>query len=157
MSTQEAFATLLRDHVGPGLRQLGFKGTRGAYAADRNGAYVNLGFQRSAFGDRDLQRFTINVTVAPIDAWHAARTTHPFLPQRPAASAIYRPQLFGLQIWQKRIGHLMPDGTDHWWRFSTSSDLWALSAEVIDTIWDYALPFIEAQLTAPRSSDIDAR
>ncbi|MEW5990496.1 MAG: DUF4304 domain-containing protein [Chloroflexota bacterium] len=151
-TTQEAYATLLRDHIGPALRALGFKGSRGAYTADRREAFVNLGFQRSAFGDRTRADFTINVTVAPVAEWNAARAAHPVLGRRPAASGFYLPHLFGTGAWQARIGHLMPDGRDHWWMLTPESDVRALAEEVITALTAFAVPAIEAHL--PRNPDM---
>jgi hypothetical protein len=153
-TSQEAYATLHRAYVGPALRSLGFKGSMGRYTADRPDAYVTLGFQRSMFGDRAEALFTINVSVVPIDAWQAARATNRWLPARPAPSAGYGPRLFNGSIWVSRIGLLLPERHDHWWKLTPATDLGALSTEVIAAITRGAMPAIEAQLLQFSSRDI---
>lgn len=145
-TTQEAYVELLRDHIGPGLRAIGFKGSRGAYTADRRGAYVGLGFQRSAFGDREHTSFTINITVAPVAAWNAARAAHPGLGVRPAPSSVYLEHLFGTNSWQARIGRLVPKGGTHWWTLTPQTDVGVLGLEVVETVRAFALPAIELHL-----------
>ncbi len=47
----------------------------------------------------------------------AAREARSHLPERPAPNTFY-----GESAWQTRIGKLTPEGEDHWWTFSTTSD-----------------------------------
>lgn len=137
-TAQEALAALLREHIGPKLRALGFKGSGAAWTADRPGVLVGLGVQRSVHGTREQTEFTINVTVVSIDAWNALRIERPYLPARPAANTRYGPA-----VWQRRIGSLMPGGRDRWWTIGPTSDLGALADEVADPISEHVLPAIE--------------
>ena len=141
-TAQDAFAELIRDYVGPTLRRLGFKGSGGSWTADRPGYFVALGFQRSVWGDRLETRFTMNVTVASIDVWNAARESRPYLPARPAPNTVY-----GSDIWQRRIGDLLPGHRDHWWTINPGSDLAALARDVTAAIAAHAVPAIQRQLS----------
>jgi hypothetical protein len=145
-TTKEAFASLIRAHVSPALRSLGFKGSGGIYAADLPTIYVIVGFQRSAWGDRRHTDFTVNLTVASIASWEGARATHPVLPARPSPNVGYMDSLFGTDAWQSRLGFLMPEPRDRWWSLSPDTNLPRLSAEVVAAIRQYGLPAIEEQV-----------
>ena len=141
-SAQAALGELMRVHLGPRLRALGFKGSGASWTRDRAGFLVCLGVQRSVYGDRGVSEFTVNVTAVSIDAWKALRGERPYLPARPAANTRYGPV-----VWQRRIGLLMPEGLDRWWTITSTSDLPALAEDVADAIAEHVLPAIEGATT----------
>ncbi len=145
-TTQEAYASLLRDHIAPALRLLGFKGSGASFTADQEGVLVNLGFERSRWGDRRETLIAVNLTVASIDDWARARTAFPFLPSRPATNEGYLEHLFGTGAWQDRVGSLMPGRRDRWWTLRTSTDLASLAEEIVSAIRDYGMPAIAKQV-----------
>jgi hypothetical protein len=66
------------------------------------------------YSDRNEIRFTLNLTVASKQKWAEMRAQskgrpHPHT-SRPAANNSY-----GKDMWQRRIGQLLPTHSDHWW------------------------------------------
>lgn len=156
-TTQEAYTSLLRDHIAPALRSLGFKGSGASFTADRDGVIVNLGFERSRFGDRRETLIAVNLTVASMDDWARARESFPFLPPRPAPNEGYLEQ-FGTGAWQDRVGLLMPGGRDRWWTLRTSTVLASLAEEIVSAIRHYGIPAIAKQVNERcPSGDIQRR
>ena len=141
-TAQAAVAGLLRDHLGPRLRALGFRGSGATWTADRPGFLVGLGVQRSVHGDRMETELTINVTVVSIDAWRALRAERPYLGPRPAPNTRYGPV-----VWERRIGMLMPQARDRWWAVRPDSELPRLADELAAAVAEFALPAIEGATT----------
>jgi len=140
-TAQEAFAALMRDHVGPVLRARGLRGSAGTYVVPAKDHWASVGFQRSVHSDRSAVAFTVNLTVASKHAWAEMRTRLPYLPGRPAPNTIY-----GASIWQHRIGRLLPSGEDMWWTVGPKTNLSSLAASVVGAIETYALPAIRSRL-----------
>jgi hypothetical protein len=151
-TTQDYYTTLIRDHISPALRQLGLKGSGGTYVLPDATHWAIIGFQRSIFGDRHEQKFTINLTVVGREEWVAARSTKPYLPERPSPGTFY-----GNWVWGRRIGELMPSAQDHWWWFTPGTDLDSLTTEVIAMIREYGLPAMRARLAAPDDETLGDR
>ena len=150
-TAQDRYGVLMREHLAPGLRSLGLKGSGGTFAIPDDLHWALVGFQRSQFSDRTHLRFTLNLTVGSKASWNEARAERSYLHDSPAPNTFY-----GSWIWQKRIGGLMPSGEDKWWRLDGSTDLQALADDVIGAMRDYGLPAMHARL-ASRSSDTPAR
>lgn len=142
-TAQDALTVLLREHVGPRLRALGFKGSGASWTADRPGWLVSLGFQRSVHGTALDTEFTVNVAVASIEGWNARRQAEPYLPVRPAPNTRYGPS-----VWHRRIGALQPGGQDRWWAITPRTGLASLAGEVTAAIADHALPAIEEHIAS---------
>lgn len=147
-TAQDSFKAMLREEIGPALRELGFKGSGQRFELPSDRYWALIGFQRSAWSDSAEVRFTINVTVASRSGWAEARSTRPFLGERPAPNAIYSAPTIAMQdyVWQSRIGRLLPAGTDRWWQVSAGMDARPVAAEVIGVIRDYALPAMRLQM-----------
>lgn len=141
-TTRDAFALLMREHLGPALRAEGFNGSGGVYRLPDPRHWAQVGVQRSVHGDRRETRFTINLSVVSKPAWDAARADRPYLPDRPAPNTRY-----GLPVWHSRIGLLLPAAIDAWWTLRPESDLPTLAAEVLAALRDHGLPAIRARLT----------
>jgi Domain of unknown function (DUF4304) len=138
-SAHQAFRQLLRDHVAPALRELGFVGSGTAYRLQIPGAIALLGFQRSRYDDRDVVAFTANLTAGPEAAWEEARQRYAFLPERPAANTRYPGGL-----WHGRLGMQMPAAQDLWWELAPDSDLAALGGEIIAAVREHGIPALRA-------------
>ncbi len=112
-TAQERFTAMLRDEVAPRLRAMGFKGSGQNFALPSESHWSLLGFQRSAFSDKDKVAFTINLTVVGRRNWEeGSRRAWPTQPPRtPGANWGLPPmleQMFGGAYWHSRIGLLMP-------------------------------------------------
>lgn len=143
-SAQVTFAAMLRDELAPRLRQLGFKGSGQAFSIPDDERWIHIGFQKSAWSDADAVRFTANVTVASKAEWDRMRQERTHLPAKPAPNTFY-----GSFVWQKRIGHLLPGGEDHWWSIGSDlSEAPRVAALVAAAIHDHVLPAIRAHLEA---------
>lgn len=142
MTAQDSFATLIRHHLAPALRELGFKGSGGVFTLPDAERWALVGFQRSVHNDRQEVRFTANLTVGSKAVWQAARMEMSYLPERPAANTRY-----GSFIWQIRIGLALPVGRDTWWKVEPRTDLDALARDVIAAIRDHGLPAMQEQMT----------
>jgi hypothetical protein len=136
----DAFDEMVRLVIRPALRDLGFKGSGSTFTWPSERSIALVGMQRSQFGDRNLVKFTLNVTVADAQAWERAREERPHLPKRPAPNTFY-----GSFIWQQRIGKLMPTGEDHWWSLDGSTDTTELGNEVVEAISTYVVPELKAR------------
>ncbi len=98
-TAQDAYGALVKDHLSPALRELGFRGSGGSYGLPEAEHWALLSFQRSVCSDRDEARFTINVLVTSKAAWSHLRDQREYFPIKPLASTFY-----GTSIWQRRIG-----------------------------------------------------
>lgn len=130
--------------IRPRLRALGFRGSGTTFVLPSKSHHALLGLQKSAFSDRDALKFTVNITVAAVAAWEAARTAKPRLPEKPAANTLY-----GSFIWQSRIGRLLPAGQDHWWWLAADDDWRPVADEVVQAIESFGLPAMKEQLQQP--------
>jgi hypothetical protein len=132
---------MIRGDLAPALRALGFKGSGQVYTLPDAENWALVGIQRSQFSDRNDLRFTINLTVADKAMWAKRRADHLWLPERPSANTSY-----GGDIWQARIGQLMPERPDKWWRISPDTDVARLAAEFLAAIRDLALPAMRSRM-----------
>ena len=139
-TAQEGFKLLLRDRIAPALRDLGFKGSGQTYALTNDACWALLGFQRSTASDARELRFTINLSFVSKVAWESARVQRTFLPARPLANVVY-----GEQSRWERIGSLLPQCMDKWWRV-TATPAPSIAAEVVDPVRDFGLPWMRTQI-----------
>uniref|UniRef100_UPI003A8AB972 DUF4304 domain-containing protein n=1 Tax=Streptomyces sp. Agncl-13 TaxID=3400628 RepID=UPI003A8AB972 len=63
-TAQQAFASLMRARIAPGLRALGFKGSGQTYELPHLETWALIGFQKAAHKTAGQVEFTLNVTVA---------------------------------------------------------------------------------------------
>jgi hypothetical protein len=140
VDAQDNFKAMLREYVAPRLRELGFKGSGATYSRPSEVAWLLLGFQKFKWSTEKEVEFTLNLTVAPKDAWAKARSEREWLPDRPSANTFY-----GTYIWQVRIGDLLGGG-DRMWRVQKGQPTDAVAADVLEVIERYALPAMQAKL-----------
>jgi hypothetical protein len=141
VTAQVTYQGLVRERLSPGFRGLGFTGSSGKYALGCDTCWVLLALQKSAYSDAAEIQFTVNLLVANKVQWASAREERVHLPERPSAGRGY-----GVPVAQARIGELLPDGADKWWRVHAGVDLAAVSADVLNDTEQYALPWLGARM-----------
>lgn len=109
-SAQDAFRDAVRGVLRPRMRALGLTGSGTTFACPSESHFAMIGLQKSQLSSRRSVKFTANVTVVGKSFWATLRTSKPYLPARPAPNTYYGPD-----VWQKRIGKLLPGATDRWW------------------------------------------
>jgi hypothetical protein len=132
----ERFASWLSTDIGPPLRTQGFtkSGFNFHLRAPEGWGVVN--FQKSQWGSRNLTKFTVNLGVA-LDKLAPIFDRDPT--KKPPASLCH---------WSSRIGTLIHPDRDTWWSVDDRTDLQGLTAEILPTLMERALPAIDARLTA---------
>ena len=140
VTAQDRFRELIRNHLGPAFRALGFKGSGQDFVLPDDRHWTLLGIQRSRWSDSTDLEFTIQLTVADKKTWDRLRAEHRY-PERP-----YSTRFYGPKIWQTRLGELMPQSGDQWWHVRPDSDVGALGAEVASAVELYGLPAIRKEI-----------
>ena len=131
--TRAAIAEVSRYAYSERLKAAGFRRTGSHMYRPSDDLFHGIHFQGSQWGTADEGRFTVNLVVTS-PALYEGWTGKP-LPSNPATA------LFPVV---ERIGSLMPDNKDHWWRVSTSTEVAALAEEVLRALVQHALPFFAA-------------
>ena len=127
---------MLRERIAPALRELGFNGSGQVYYLPDAHSWALLGFQKSKYSNAREVAFTINLSAGSKIEWAEARIGREhWMPERPTANTRY-----GRPLWEARIGRLLSDGQDKWWRLSADGDTAKLDDEVVLTTRDVALP-----------------
>lgn len=134
MDARTSFAEMLRDQVGPALRQEGFTGS-GANWRRRNdaGDWGVVNFQKSAYGSAHSVDFYINVSliVEPerqFSAWVNNRSA----PKVPGGSD---------EVWSIRLDPPPRQGRDRFdkWQFGDGTASSLIGTEVIETVLTVAM------------------
>lgn len=142
-TAQEVYKRLLNELLSPAFRERGFTGSAGRYSLSSKTHWVLLGFQKSAYSDRDSIKFTINLMVVPRSDWEDFRAQSPTSPARPTPNAHY-----STDIGAVRIGTLdQVNGRDKWWTLQAGSDLEAIATDLLHDVDQWALPWMQAQIT----------
>ena len=116
-TAQVTFARFLKERFAPALRDLGFKGSGSRYRLDRQPFQGGLSFQKSKYSNRAVVEFTINLWVRHLPTEQT--------------------------FWGDRIGSIMPEAADFWWRLPAAAALDALQMDVVGAVRDYAVVFFE--------------
>lgn len=132
---------MIKTQLGPGLRALGFKGSGRNYELPCPDHWAMLGLQGWKWSDSSEARFTINLLVVPRSVWEEERAQLPYLGAKPKPN-----QMPGTFAWWERIGIVMPEREDKWWRVMAGMDTEGLSREVLLAVESYGLPAMRAQL-----------
>lgn len=149
-TAQETMKRMLTDHVGPALREMGFRGSGQTYALPSDSHWSLLGFQRSKSSDRNRVSFTVNLTAVSRADWGAIHSWYPQLPERPGANWSPAPifeRVSETGYWHSRIGPLMPSGLDSWWDLRANDDEALIAAPVVEAVRQYGLPALRARAT----------
>jgi hypothetical protein len=142
-TAQDAFDRAVREVLRPHLKALEFTGAGMTFTHPGESHFAMIGLQKSQFSDRRSLKFTANITVVGKDAWAARRTSKSYLPARPAPNTFY-----GSDVWQVRIGMLLPGGEDMWWSITDDVDAATAVDELQAAITTYVLPEMHARLGA---------
>jgi hypothetical protein len=141
MAAQDDYREMIRDHIAPALREMGFKGSGQNYALPSETHWVSLRFQKSAHSDALQVRFTVHLLVVGKDEWEAIRETNDLAPDQPRGfwgaparswTVSYRPRPMEA-----------PDGwMQLWWELEAGEPIEPLANLVIATIRKEAIPRI---------------
>jgi hypothetical protein len=140
ISAQEQFRSFLRDNLAPRLRALGFTGSGQNFSIPSETCWALMGIQRSRWSDRKELKFTLNLYVVPREEWENAKKDRSYLSKAPSANTRWP---IG---WHQRIGSVMPEKKDLWWRFPPATDASRLAAEIAQVVDTYALPEIRKRI-----------
>ena len=130
---------VLSESLAPALKAAGYRRSARTWRRVGPSSVRVVNAQGSAWNDGAEGRFTLNLALyfpalAPLVAW--GRTAE-------------RPTEPDCQV-RQRIGFLLPDGQDHWWRVAPGSDLPALAGELQETWEHVGAPWMDAH------DDLDA-
>jgi hypothetical protein len=139
-TVQQVYRHLLQDEIAPALRELGLAGYGRIFEFDSDDAWGRLGFRTSTADDGAI-RFTVDICVVSKLVWDSAQRAQPTRHDQPEPG-VYN----GKFVWDRRIGLLMPDPADLWWRVDLGTDIGSMAADVIAAIRDFGLPAARAQL-----------
>ena len=126
---------MLRTNVRPRLREVGFRAAGSVFSWPTEDSIAQVGLQKHRTSNRHEVWFTANVTVVGLNEWEAVRAKRPDFPERPSANVYY----FGL-IWQRRVGHLMPDGLDKWWILQADDGWQEIADDFVAAVEKFVLP-----------------
>ncbi|KTR94208.1 hypothetical protein NS220_09985 [Microbacterium testaceum] len=139
---QDLYAAMIKDTISPALRAEGLIGSGGRYSVRSDTHWALVGFQKSAYSDRREIQFTVNLMVVRRDEWLAQAAEDSSFPVKPSASLGYG------SVMPKRIGSLVGDGADKWWRLFGGQDVDLLAADVLTDLRDAGLPWLRERVAA---------
>src|SRR5262249_25392749 len=96
----------------PLLKERGYRQLARSFNAATDGLYKVVQFQSSMWNTPDSARFTSNLMIA-LPYFHEKWKGQPF-PKNPGSAA---------PILSQRIGHLMPEKQDYWWKVTPKSNV----------------------------------
>lgn len=117
-----------RDILGPA----GYERKGRSFSQLAGQLYKVVHIQASMLNTPDSAQFAINLNIV-LPYFHEIWTNKPF-PSNPAS---------GTSILGQRLGMVMPDRSDHWWRIAPDSDIVFLAHEVASQLKTYGLPFLD--------------
>jgi hypothetical protein len=97
-------ADAVRQELRPRLAEQGFRGSGATFVLPSHSHFATVGLQKSQLSHRETLKFTANVTVVAKYVWLSLRDAKPHLPIREPNTR------YGGEVWQRRIGKLLPDG-----------------------------------------------
>ena len=139
----DEFRTPLKEHIGPSLQELGWKGSGANWVRPHPTHWVLLGWQKSRSSDASMVSFTGNLKVIAKDLWDAENVPLGRVPDKPSTAVYWDVG------WERRLGELIPGaGGDRWWAVGPADDLAARAREVVAALTIYGLPALEDELVA---------
>jgi len=131
-SAQEAFESLVRDHVWPTLREHGFKRSKATFHRRHGPNWQVVNLQKSEYSSRDMVSFTVNLAIG-IAALREGPLSWPD-GRRPAESRCHV---------RERLGSLLT-GEDVWWSVAADGDVERTSEAIRIALETYGLPWLDA-------------
>jgi hypothetical protein len=116
----------------PLLKESGYRKLARSFHAETGGLFKVVQFQASMWNTPDSAQFTVNLVVT-FPYFHEKWTGQPF-PKNPGSAA---------PVLSQRIGHLMPEGLDYWWKVTPKSDIDRIALHVTKVLSEGGLPFLE--------------
>lgn len=138
---QDVYADLIKNTVSPRLRAAGLVGSGGRYSLKSDTHWALIGFQKSWYSDKNEVRFTVNLLVVRREDWANRQAREPHLGAKPSPLIRYGPPARSV-----RIGRLVDDHEDKWWRINSSQNIDLIEADLIDNIVDAGLPWLREQI-----------
>jgi len=114
------------------LKDSGYKKSGRCFSKEGDDFIFVIDFQSSQYNEPSNAKFTINVDVV-FPYFHEKWTNTP-LPKNLSKAA---------KLISRRIGHLMPEGSDYWWEVHPDSNAQEIGSEVQRALSNYALPFLQ--------------
>jgi hypothetical protein len=118
--------------LSPLLKSAGFRKSGTQYSREDGGALQVINVQSSQWNNASSGKFTLNVG---IHFSSVAKMLHGSDPM-PAAPK----ECFCLM--RRRVGELLPEGTDRWWAVGPETDVEAISNELTAACRDYVFPWL---------------
>lgn len=141
MTALEEFTVLVKEHLGPSLRGLGWKGSGASWVRPHPTHWVLLGWQKSRDSNRASVEFTCNLLAIAKDVWDAENIPRGRRPDRPSTATSW------FVGWEERLGNLIPgSGGDRWWFVRPGDDLAGIAREVMGAVTTYGLPAVDREL-----------
>jgi hypothetical protein len=147
---QRAYAEMLRDHVGPGIRELGFKGSKGNYSLSKGPYVAGVGFQKSVYltkGEVMFRASTSSVTHRDGSDLYWDAVHSGFLKQcgPPEEVRVRTDDIF----WSSTLERQDSQGSYDWYRVRPETDIAALAAQVLGDLQSTALPVMLPRMDRP--------
>jgi hypothetical protein len=122
---------LLINHLGVKLKSLGFTKNRTTFYTKKENNWGLINFQKSRSNEPGETKFTINIGVC-------SEKVRSFLEEKTTS----KPEIEGCH-WQNRVGFLLPQKKDYWWKIYSDTDIEALENEIENVIVTYCIPEID--------------
>jgi len=132
---------MIKDVVSPALREQGLLGSAGRYSIKSETHWILLAFQKSWYSDSAEVRFTVNLMVVRRDAWEELLRESPHYGKKPSAIITYNDP-----VRHVRIGELVDDLEDKWWRIFSGQDMDAVQSDLLGNLIDVGLPWLRGQV-----------
>jgi len=146
LSAQQAYSTMLRDHIGLAIRASGFKGSKGSYQMRRDEWVVWVEFQRSKWSTRESVQFDLNVGVS-----HPLTQTLFVEANREAASLGKEAEEPPAGSYWNRLS-LLCEREQFGWEVTPTAPVEPVALDVMTCLRDRFLPIAYSEIQKPLSA-----
>jgi hypothetical protein len=147
MEPSQTFKELLEASAAT-LKREGFSRSGQTFFLQADGNWGLVNFQRTMGSSRVQIIFTINLGIA------SARLLKIFPPPRARATGRNtRPGIWDCH-WQERIGHLLPERKDIWWKIGINSQIERLGDQINTYLRELAIPEIKKYISDEALCDL---
>ncbi len=142
MTAQECFSELLNT-LRPFLKSAGFtrRGATFSMCRDRNRGAIH--FQKSSYSTRDEVRFTLNLEVFSDRVWRYDWG------EQIAIAPVDRPA-----VWCERVGSILPEADDVWWKLFPTQSLAPLVEEMTQRVLPACMEALRSRITDEEIRDL---
>jgi Domain of unknown function (DUF4304) len=124
---------MVRDHLAPRLRDLGFRGSGQSWILPSDSAWAVLGIQKSKWSTSETVEFAVNTSVISRAEWDRLRKERPHFGERPRSNMLYGPQ-----VWMRRFRPAEDEKL--WWEIKAQGSVSEIATQVATTIERRVLP-----------------